>query len=275
MRFPCNTVPVCNTEVANCNTHARRKMVDIVTRFPEPCAWVIGIYRVVYENDQHCKEQGLSAEARLVWHQTHSAGPMAELRRWCDAQFAQRRVEPNSALGKAIKYLTKHWGKLTLFLRKAGVPLDTNIVEQTLKTAILVRKNSLFFKTQKGAACADLYMSLIKTCRFHGVDAFHYLTSLLTYASAIQQAPEPWLPWNSPERWRRSPPIPPSRAVLAAAATPGRHDRLRDRRPSAASATHARAAPWRPRRPPASAEIVRSKGACGPPKTRYRHNIKS
>jgi transposase len=194
--LPCNTVPACCTEVANCNTHARRKMVDIVTRFPEECAWVIGIYRVVYENDRHCKEQGLSAEARLAWHQTHSAGPMADLRRWCDEQFAQRRVEPNSALGKAIKYLTKHWGRLTLFLRKAGVPLDTNIVEQTLKTSILVRKNSLFFKTLKGAACADLFMSLIKTCRFHGVDAFHYLTSLLTYAPEIQQAPEQWLPWN-------------------------------------------------------------------------------
>jgi transposase len=194
--LPCNTVPACNTQVANCNTHARRKMVDIVTRFPEQCAWVIGIYRVVYENDQHCTDQGLSAEARLAWHQTHSAGPMADLRRWCDEQFAQRRVEPNSALGKAIKYLTKHWDRLTLFLRKAGVPLDTNIVEQTLQTAILVRKNSLFFKTQKGAACADLFMSLIKTCRFHGVDAFHYLTSLLTHATEIQQAPERWLPWN-------------------------------------------------------------------------------
>jgi hypothetical protein len=192
----CNTVPACNTEVANCNTHARRKMVDIVTRFPEQCAWVIGIYRVVYENDRHCKEQRLSAEARLAWHQTHSAAPMADLRRWCDEQFAQRRVEPNSALGKAIKYLTKHWKRLTLFLHKAGVPLDTNIVEQTLKTPILVRKNSLFFKTLKGAACADLFMSLIKTCHFHGVDAFQYLTSLLSHCAEIEQAPEQWLPWN-------------------------------------------------------------------------------
>jgi transposase len=132
----CNTVPACGTEVAYCNTHARRKMVDIVTRFPEQCAWVIGIYRVVYENDQHCKDQGLCDEARMAWHQTHSAGPMADLRRWCDEQFEQRHVEPNSALGKAISYLIKHWDKLTLFLRKAGVPLDTNIVEQTLKTPI-------------------------------------------------------------------------------------------------------------------------------------------
>jgi transposase len=192
----CNTVPACDTEVAYCNTHARRKMVELVTRFPEQCAWVIGIYRVVYHNEQHCKDQGLSDEARLAWHQTHSAGPMADLRRWCHEQFEQRHVEPNSALGKAISYLTKHWEKLTLFLRKAGVPLDTNIVEQTLKTPILVRKNALFFKTLKGAGCADLFMSLTKTCRFHGVDAFHYLTSLLSHAPQLQQSPDKWLPWN-------------------------------------------------------------------------------
>ena len=39
-------------------------------------------------------------------------------------------------------------------------------------------------------------MSLIKTCRFHGVDAFHYLTSLLKYPAQIEQAPTQWLPWN-------------------------------------------------------------------------------
>jgi len=138
----------------------------------------------------------IATHTRCVRRATHSAGPMADLRRWCDEQFEQRHVEPNSALGKAIRYLTKHWERLTLFLRKAGVPLDTNIVEQTLKTPILVRKNSLFFKTLKGAACADLYMSLIKTCRFHDVDAFHYLTSLLSHAPQIQQAPDQWLPWN-------------------------------------------------------------------------------
>jgi hypothetical protein len=37
-------------------------------------------------------------------------------------------VEPNSGLGKAISYLLNHWTRLTLFLEKAGAPLDNNIV---------------------------------------------------------------------------------------------------------------------------------------------------
>jgi hypothetical protein len=35
-------------------------------------------------------------------------------------QFDERRVEPNSGLGKAISYLLRHWEKLTLCLRVAG-----------------------------------------------------------------------------------------------------------------------------------------------------------
>jgi hypothetical protein len=30
-------------------------------------------------------------------------------------------------LGQAISYLLNHWQKLTLFLEKAGVPLDNNL----------------------------------------------------------------------------------------------------------------------------------------------------
>jgi transposase len=60
-------------------------------------------------------------------------------------------VEPNSGLGEAIRYCLKHWTRLTLFLQQAGAPLDSNIVERALKKAILHRKNSLFYKTEKGA----------------------------------------------------------------------------------------------------------------------------
>jgi len=86
---------------------------------------------------------------------------MGKLQAWLEAQFDERKVEPNSGLGQAISYLLKHWQKLTLFLREPGAPLDNNIVERALKKAILHRKNSLFFKTRNGARRGDLFMSLI------------------------------------------------------------------------------------------------------------------
>jgi hypothetical protein len=105
-------------------------------------------------------------------------------------------VEPNSALGAALEYLRRHWQKLTLFLRRAGAPLDNNICERALKKAILHRKNSLFYKTQRGADVGDLHMTLIHTCELCGANPLDYLTQLQRHAAAVAVAPAEWLPWN-------------------------------------------------------------------------------
>jgi hypothetical protein len=47
----------------------------------------------------------------------------------------EKLVEPNSALGGAIRYMLNHWEKLTLFLREPGAPLDNNLCERALKNA--------------------------------------------------------------------------------------------------------------------------------------------
>ena len=88
------------------------------------------------------------------------------------------------------------WPKLTLFLEKPGVPLDNNIAERALKKAIRHRKNSLFYKTRKGAQMGDLFMSLIHTCELNDVNAFDYLTELLRHPEELKQNPSEWMPWN-------------------------------------------------------------------------------
>jgi len=97
---------------------------------------------------------------------------------------------------QAIRYLLKHWKKLTLFLRKAGAPLDNNICEQALKKAVLHRKAAMFYKTENGAHVGDLYMSLIHTCQLNGVNPFDYLTELQRHADELAASPRDWMPWN-------------------------------------------------------------------------------
>ena len=65
-----------------------------------------------------------------------------------------------------------------------------------MKKAILHRKNSLFFKTQNGAAVGDIYMSLIYTCQLCGANPFEYLQALQRHAEQVEQQPQQWLPWN-------------------------------------------------------------------------------
>ncbi len=121
---------------------------------------------------------------------------MDQLHGWLEAQFAERKAEPNSGLGKAITYLLRHWRPLTLFLRIAGAPLDNNIVERALKRAVLHRKNALFYRTLNGAQVGDLFMSLIHTCQLCGANSFDYLTQLQRHARELVAKPAEWMPWN-------------------------------------------------------------------------------
>jgi transposase len=184
------------TILAHCLAHARRNFVDLVTSFPEQCRYVIEALAEVYHHDKRAKEQGLSADQRLRLHQEQSGPVMERLNEWLQKQFSQRRIEPNSSMGKAIAYMLNHWEPLTLFLRVPGAPLDNNVCEQVLKRAILHRKGSLFFKTQHGAYIGDLFMSLIHTCTLNHVNPFHYLTTLQKHSSELFKNPKHWLPWN-------------------------------------------------------------------------------
>ena len=183
---------------ANCNSHARREFVDIHSAFPQECRRVLEAFREVYRFDAEAKEQAMNAEQRLDHHQKHSAPVMSALKQWLEEQKAQKRVEPNSGLGQANDYLLGHWEALTLFLRRAGAPLDNNICERALKMAIQHRKNSLSYKTVEGARVGDLFMSIIHTCQLNGIHAYEYLLALVRNVGSVKLNPKAWLPWNYP-----------------------------------------------------------------------------
>jgi len=180
-----------------CLAHGRRQFVDIVVSFPDECREVVDLLAEVYRVDAIAREKELSDEDRLFLHLEKSEPVMRKLRRWLEDQFLVRDdVEPNSPLGRAVKYLLDRWEPLTLFLRQPGVPLDNSIAERILKKAIRHRRNSLFYKTEQGALVGDLFMSLIETCTLNEVNPFDYLTSLLRNVDRIQESPKDWMPWN-------------------------------------------------------------------------------
>lgn len=184
------------TILANCLVHGRRNFVDVAANFPEETSHVIDQIAMVYRNDEITKEQNLSSQERLLFHQQESAPVMKNLKQWLSEQVHQKKTEPNSGLGKAITYMLKHWGPLTLFLRVPGAPLDNNCCERVLKKAILHRKNSLFYKSEHGAFIGDMFMSLIHTCNLGDVNPFDYLVALQKHSSEVFKKPGNWMPWN-------------------------------------------------------------------------------
>jgi len=182
--------------LANCNAHSRRQFVDVASRFPEECRFVLEVFRDVYHNDAVGRRQGMSPEDRLAFHKARSGPRMEDLRHWMAEQLNEKKVEPNSGLGEAILYTQKRWDRLTRFLEIPGAPLDNNAAERILKKAILSRKNSYFYKTARGAHVGDMFMSLIHTAELEGANPFDYLTELQKHTKEVRNNPSQWMPWN-------------------------------------------------------------------------------
>lgn len=184
------------TFLSLCLAHGRRNFVEVAASFPEPCLHVIDVLASVYAHDAHARDAKMSPVQRLLHHRVNSHPLMRDLKKWMEQQLDEKQVEPNGGLGQAMRYMLKHWKGLTLFLRKAGAPLDNNVAERALKKAITHRKNSLFYRSEHGAEIGDIFMSVIYTCESCGVNPFDYLQALQQHAGDVAHHPQQWLPWN-------------------------------------------------------------------------------
>jgi len=189
-----NTPTSFQTILCNCLSHGFRKFDDLKDFYPEPCIHVIKLIAKVYDNDD--KTRDMTKQQRLDYHQHNSEPIMNELREYITHQLESKQVEPNDSLGKAIRYMLKHWHELTQFLRIAGAPLDNNIVERALKIPIRGRRTWLFYKTEYGAMIGGVLTSVIYTCVLSGINPLHYLVALQEHKEQIVKEPERWLPWN-------------------------------------------------------------------------------
>jgi transposase len=180
-----------------CLVHARRTVFELKDTYRAECEVVLSAVGKVYLHD--AEAAALSLEQRLAYHREKSGPVMVELKQWMEAEFSERLVEPNSSLGKALRYWLNHWDELTVWLRVPGTPLDNNECERALKQFILMRKNSLFFKTEHGAAVGDILASLIQTCRLNVINPWDYLVRIIRNKSDARRNPHLYLPWNSLE----------------------------------------------------------------------------
>jgi hypothetical protein len=59
--------------LANCLTHGRRYFVEAAANFPEECRYILELLGKVYHNDAISREQAMTPDVRLKFHQIESA----------------------------------------------------------------------------------------------------------------------------------------------------------------------------------------------------------
>jgi transposase len=170
---------------AGCWAHARRRFHDAVkaqkgggkkspraTKAQQGLAWIQKLYRI----ERNVAEA--SPDERLRVRDEKARPLVKKIREWLDA--SKDRVPPQSLTGKALGYLERQWPKLVRYLDDARIPLDTNLVENSIRPFALGRRNWLFADTPGGAqASAHLY-SIIETAKANALDPFAYLVHLFT-----------------------------------------------------------------------------------------------
>lgn len=185
------------TKLANCIAHLRRKFYELVDVWPKEVAKIIGEFSSLFVNEHTAPED---PEERLKWHQKESRPIMERLKNFCNSLIEEKKVEPNSSLGKAIAYMNNHWEAFTLFLKTAEVPLTNNDGERLIKRAVLNRKNAYFFRNETGAKIADILMSVMETCVLNEINPYNFLVAVQEHAADVRKNPGLWLPWLYEDR---------------------------------------------------------------------------
>lgn len=187
-------------EEAVCNAHAFLKFRAIKETFPAEYAIAGEAYKAVFDNDDEAKARGLDPVERMHFHRTRSKPQMERLREMCKEKLDGKLVEPHCPLWEPLSFIVNQWERLTRFYEVPGVPLDTNVVEQTLIIPVRYLAGSFAYKTQNGADVGDRHMSLVATANANGVEPVAYLTECLQNHRDLAQRPEHYLPWVYKER---------------------------------------------------------------------------
>jgi transposase len=182
------------TILCNCLGHGFRNFEELSDYFEEECIIIMRMLSQAFKNDELTRN--MNPENRLTYHQKHSQPVMDEANQYMTELLKEHLVEPNGELGKAIKYMLRHWEKLTRFLTVAGAPIDNNIVERALKIAIRNRKSAMFYRTTYSAGIGGMLTSLIYTCDLATENPHHYLIALQEHHTKVLANPSQWLPWN-------------------------------------------------------------------------------
>ena len=119
-----------------------------------------------------------------------------QLKTWLDK--TQPQVAGQTALGKAVNYLTSNWGRLVRYVEGGNLPIDNNRAENAIRPFVIGRKNWLFSDTPKGATASAQIYSLIETAKANGQEPYAWLRHILEHLPTAQSVEdyEALLPWN-------------------------------------------------------------------------------
>jgi transposase len=163
--------------LAFCWAHGRRKLIKAKPKKGSPIVdeallRIAALYKI------EDAIRGSDPDHRLAVRQELSRQLVDEFFTWLKAQAA--RVSRKSDLGEAMAYMLKRQDGFRLFLGDGRVDIDSNLVENAIRSPAMNRRNALFAGHDEGGRNWARFASLIGTCKMNGVEPYAYLRDLFT-----------------------------------------------------------------------------------------------
>lgn len=163
--------------LAFCWAHGRRKLIKAKPKkgspiIDEALLRIAALYKV------ETAIRGRDPAHRRAVRQELSRPLVDAFFAWLKAQAA--RVSRKSDLGEAMAYMLKRQDGFQLFLDDGRVDIDSNLVENAIRSPAMNRRNALFAGHDEGGRNWARFASLIGTCKMNGVEPYAYLRDLFT-----------------------------------------------------------------------------------------------
>lgn len=160
---------------AGCQAHGRRRFFDTEG---EEAETALEFFRSMYRVEHHARALGVTGTAEhLGLRRQYTLGYFKLFHRWLIRE--RPKHAPTTQLGNAIRYALKNRAAWMRIFRDASIPLDNNASESALRVVALLRKNALFVGHDAAGQNHAVVLSIIATCKLHGVDPAEYIRDVL------------------------------------------------------------------------------------------------
>ena len=186
-----------DVQLAFCWAHVRRRFYELAAAGPAPIASE-ALERIAKLYAVESDIRGRGADERRVVRQEKSRPILDAFEPWLRGKLDL--ISQKTKLAEAIRYALSRWQGLTRFIEDGRIDIDSNVVERSIRSIALNRKNALFAGSDGGGVHWAVIASLIETCKLNAIDPHSYLTDIL--ARIVNGHPnsqiDDLLPWAYP-----------------------------------------------------------------------------
>lgn len=177
-----------------CWAHSRRYFFKSLDTDGKRADQGLGLIQALFKLE---REYATSPPEEKLRRRQRDAKPLVEaFFGWCDAEAL--KVLDETPISKAIGYARNQREALARFLSDGRLPIHNNWSENALRRQALGRRNWLFVGSDEGGEVNATLVTLLASCKLHGLEPLAYLTDLLCLLPAwpvqrvLELAPASW-----------------------------------------------------------------------------------